>query len=134
MLKTNCSLAGGLTAKTYGTAYGLTFHSYGKSPDLRSWDTNGDSLSNISAFPNGATHPTSWRLPTKPGGIASYTEANITSSASAATTPPTVVNRTASVSITATGSGSLTAVARIFTDLEFIRRGLGPYTVDVYNI
>lgn len=99
----------------------------------RAINSGQDTTVERNGIPNGATHPASWMLPTKPGGIASYTT-TIISSASAATTPPTVVNRTASANVAATGSGTLTATARIFTDLEFIRRGLGPYTVDVYNI
>jgi hypothetical protein len=132
MLRYNYSTFNANPINFSGQIHGYGIYSGGRND--RAINSGQDSSIEIAGIPNGATHPASWMLPTKPGGIASYTEANITSSASAATTPPTVVNRTASASITATGSGSLTAVARIFTDLEFIRRGLGPYTVDVYNI
>lgn len=118
-----------------GNFYGQTFAfgNFSGGRNDRAINSGQDTTVERNGIPNGATHPASWMLPTKPGGIASYTT-TITSSASAATTPPTVVNRTASANVAATGSGTLTATARIFTDLEFIRKGLGPYTVDVYNI
>jgi hypothetical protein len=131
MLAYNHNFLNGLPGKNYGVSSSLLIYSLGS--NFKAFETH-TSSAEIAGIPNGATHPASWMLPTKPGGIASYTGATITSSASAATTPPTVVNRTASANVAATGSGTLTATARIFTDLEFIRRGLGPYTVDVYNI
>lgn len=120
MLRYNFNNASGLAARQIGSSYGLSRYFFSRT-ETRNFDT-ANSTAEKTAFPNGVSHPTAWKLPLTSGGIASYTEMTITFSASLVRGIP--ANGTASTSIAFSATATIKGIAQMsgavtpFTELS----------------